>query len=961
MVLRSECGSIAVSAWLLSFRALVVIGLYLSLFSICIAEILLSPPNEVVHPVEVDPSKPVLVSVTQIGVDLSVCVIKPSGSEECVNSPGERNGVERLLIESKIAGQAKVRVVRNFPAAAAGKYAIEFSDLPLAHSLSDYRRLHRFGVLFHEATLEAKERGVAELQALLDSPVEQALAPWIEYYLADIFRDSNQFDLALLHYERALRLWQTRGNSEMTLAVRRGQAFVLREQGKYQESQALSVGLLPELAQQVSLDKAFLVDESMVRGNICLDYLYIGDFDKAEVCYLEPFSVGDSTYPPLVPLLEEQLQDAELIGLAANNLGAMYMLRNEYDSAISFYEKAIEQYKRIGDRKRLSRAHSNLGITYRRWGEITTALNHYLVARDYLAGTGDDKRLGQILHNMGQLYLSVGDLPASVTHLNEALRLREAVKDQDGAAFTLKSLGNATRDLGDAEEALAFHRRALELNQRLNRTGRIAANLVEIAADQFALGDYEEAQVSLKEAEQHLSDSDPRLLGRSFIVRADVLDALERRDDADANLALALKQFENIDYVPGQIDALTRRGRVALAAGDWKRAESALEAGRSLHLSIKGRVQSASLGASYLSRIRAMYVNLVTAILRQSRSNEQIVRALRIAEESRAESLRAGHREIGDLATSDELLDLRRALSANNYRLQRALADGEVGQQKVEAARVDFYETLARIEAKTSAKADVEQNSDWQVPDYGVATIEYLVSDDVSHAFLLQNGETTVFDLPGRLRIAGPIRELHEKLQSPGARADEELSLLFELVMQPMVTKIQGDSLVIIPDDVLGYLPFAALNTSRDRYRALLEDFTISYSASLEMVGRKGVESPSSNEGVAIVADPVFDVKDSRLSGMRAASTTVAGTMTRSEDWVRLLWSETESRRLLDLFSSDQVSVVTGFDAGKDILTTSAFKNARLLHIASHAFADSSSPLSNGSGSIDVDARWSIS
>jgi tetratricopeptide (TPR) repeat protein len=70
-------------------------------------------------------------------------------------------------------------------------------------------------------------------------------------------------------------------------------------------------------------------------------------------------------------------QDEVSIARACNNLGVLANVRGRRDLALTYYQRALAAYQRLGDVRGLSETHHNLGISYRDLGFDRDADEHF--------------------------------------------------------------------------------------------------------------------------------------------------------------------------------------------------------------------------------------------------------------------------------------------------------------------------------------------------------------------------------------------------------------------------------------------------------------------------------------------------------------------------------------------------------------------------------------------------------
>ncbi|MEL6951690.1 MAG: CHAT domain-containing protein, partial [Pseudomonadota bacterium] len=126
-------------------------------------------------------------------------------------------------------------------------------------------------------------------------------------------------------------------------------------------------------------------------------------------------------------------------------------------------------------------------------------------------------------------------------------------------------------------------------------------------------------------------------------------------------------------------------------------------------------------------------------------------------------------------------------------------------------------------------------------------------------------------------------------------------------------------------------------------------DTPLVYLPSLTTVALSRSLPAPKGEGVAVLADPVFSLDDDRLQ---------EGPVTRSADRIlnRLRMSRVEAESIAKQAENIDVKVHLGFDARPAVLRSPDVVGARILHIATHGFADDEIPARSGLALSMVDA-----
>lgn len=105
-------------------------------------------------------------------------------------------------------------------------------------------------------------------------------------------------------------------------------------------------------------------------------------------------------------------------------LGSAYENLHQYDSAITFFQKAEEAYAALGDDEMVNNAQNNLSIPYRKLGDYSAAihlLKNSLNRHIDIQGTGPHPDKARLHDNLGEVYLAQGQLSQAIEHFQQAI------------------------------------------------------------------------------------------------------------------------------------------------------------------------------------------------------------------------------------------------------------------------------------------------------------------------------------------------------------------------------------------------------------------------------------------------------------------------------------------------------------------------------------------------------------
>jgi len=889
--------------------------------------------------------RPLRLTVEQRGVDAVIEVFGADGdSLGTADSPLDRRGLEVFLLppEDLPEDALRVEVRPRFAWAPPGPYRIAATGLP-ASTPGERARIAAEGAdtraarLYAEDTAESRDQAAeAYLDAALRwrSQGDRRREARAVYCLAVLQRLLDRTREALATAERARSLWQALKEpfwEAMTLNETGLGHFHLGEGDAAEERFRQAAELFGRQ------DEAW--GEAAAQSNLCLSALVAGDLRAGVTCYdgaIEGFrKVGE------LPSLAVALANA---GRARDVLG-------EPDRALDSYRKALEVRRATGDRRGEAQVLNNLAVLHSNPGEWGTTLTYHRQALEVFDELEDRRWQTRTLHNLGYAYLVLGDLPRARSHLERALPLRRELEDPRGETLALILVGRDLGELGQETEALTPLRQGLALARELEVRSSEALALQELGR---ILAHKDEMEPALKALRQAVE------LRRAL------------RDPA------------------GEMEALFHLARAERTAGDLAAAVEHAETAIARVESLRGRVTSPDLRATFFGSRHRVY-SLAVALrmeLHAAEPDRGHARAgFEISERVRARVLLDLLREIGDPTgtpadLAERLRSAQRRLAAR-VRAQMALLDREPGDDEAqnaerrERAQRQVYEALAALEEVEAERrrrnpryaalsaSDLPTVAEVQKllgPD--TALVEYALGEERSFVWAVTATDFAVSTLPGRREIEAAALAVHRDLSTVDPRAaDMEAAAAAELagtLLGPVADLAALPRLAVVPDGALHYLPFAALPRPGSREPLLVRHEVIqlpSASALRELRRRadrrEAVADPADPE-IALFADPVFGAGDPRLAAKRRTAGTGAPDLprlprTRSEaQAIAALYAAEATHRGKAADPAEGVFLALGFDAGREAALGGAGRRARILHFATHGVFDADNPLISG-------------
>ncbi len=105
------------------------------------------------------------------------------------------------------------------------------------------------------------------------------------------------------------------------------------------------------------------------------------------------------------------------------DLGNYYFMISQFDNALTWYEKALENKKCANEYKNISGINSNIGVIFLRKGYLKSAINYFISARKAMEAIGDkDQNYWVNYLNIGVAFMELDDLASAEIIFNKVDR-----------------------------------------------------------------------------------------------------------------------------------------------------------------------------------------------------------------------------------------------------------------------------------------------------------------------------------------------------------------------------------------------------------------------------------------------------------------------------------------------------------------------------------------------------------
>jgi CHAT domain-containing protein/tetratricopeptide (TPR) repeat protein len=687
------------------------------------------------------------------------------------------------------------------------------------------------------------------------------------------------------------------------------------------------------------------------------------------------------------------------------NLGDM---KQEW-RAIAALQEAIQTAHKAGDRRIEALALTAQGHTYSKTGEKQQAMTLYSHAAPLFEQMGDLLGSASLYSGMGYLYDELGDKENAKYYFARALALYESVGSTTGRAGDLVHLGRIRAVTNEPTAALADFREALGLLEGLPYRNMQSTVLGDIAGVLDDLGQEDEAYETYRKALQLSRDSG---FARG---EADILNGLGTIELRHGNAELARTRFMNALDLSRitrsrftEARALFNLGRAARVSGGLDEALERVEEALRVVEDLRTNISSYRLRASYLSSVReiqAYEIDLLVELYHLRGDVAFAERAFVASERAKARSLLDLLLESGRPANRVDpaLLQYETRLE-EDIRIDAARRE-ELGESSSGGgkASLDLDELLRELD-RVRAVMRSQQARQPPVPeaepvgvrelqrrllDSRTALLAYFLGERESYLWVVTPSLFRIHTLPPERDIEATAHILQGLLGSratkPGETAKQRhdrfvesdraywkaASLFSETVLGPALSEVDVSRIIVVSDGVLHELPFSALplpgtDAAEDPVPLVVryEIVRLPSATILDVIRRRSGSRTAKLKKLAVLADPVFDERDPRVTRGRveARSGAPASEPERRSDEVnryrgvqtdsparkttfpRLLSTRSEAKRILELIRPEDRLEALGFDASRGLVSAGALAHYEVVHFATHGILNVERP-----------------
>jgi CHAT domain-containing protein len=425
----------------------------------------------------------------------------------------------------------------------------------------------------------------------------------------------------------------------------------------------------------------------------------------------------------------------------------------------------------------------------------------------------------------------MGERQKALDYYNQALPVLREVGNRQGEASTLNNLGFAYDALGDKQRAIGYHQQALKASQE-------AGDRLREAKIHYGIARIESSRNNLKPARNQIEQT------------IKIVESLRQKlanPDLRASYRASVQQYYDL-----YIDVLMRMG---------KRAP-------------KSRLTAEALQVSERARARSL-IELLTeasADIRQGVDAKLVERERELQEQ-----------------INDKTTEQIRLLGTRAKAEQIAAAGKEIEQ-----LNADLRDVQSQIRTTSPRYANLTQPQPLaardiqRLLDANTMLLEFSLGEERSYLWAVTPAAIYTYMLPKRAEIEAAAKRFYDEVtarnqfvskesnqqkQARVAQADKDsltaAAALGRMLLAPVAPLLGNKRLIVVADGSLQYVPFGALTLrTAQSSRPLVanhEMISLPSASTLAALRGESTERQKASKTVAVIADPVFEVKDERV------------------------------------------------------------------------------------------------
>ncbi|MFZ2053354.1 MAG: CHAT domain-containing tetratricopeptide repeat protein [Candidatus Aminicenantales bacterium] len=408
-------------------------------------------------------------------------------------------------------------------------------------------------------------------------------------------------------------------------------------------------------------------------------------------------------------------------------------------------------------------------------------------------------------------------------------------------------------------------------------------------------------------------------------------------------------------------NAYRNQNQLPAALENYRKSISVIE-------NIRSTISLEELRATYLGtdkRIDA-YHNLIALFIRlyqESHQQQYAAEAFRYLERAKAraflDSIEISKLDLSE-GISQQLLNRETDLMNDISQLHTRLLIPQLSSKQRDEINENLEEREERMESlrreireASPVYANIRypktltlQEAQKELIDDETACFAYLLAKENSYGFAITRKDIRMFPLPDRKEVQKLVQGY---LMAITDVTNQDFRLghrLYDVLIRPGLSH-KVKRLIIVPDDVLYFLPFETLLSSDGGREWLIKDYAVAYAPSLsslrELIERRKTNGHRAEKDILALGDPSFGANESEPAAGGGDLLQDSGSPVGTR-FSRLQYSGLEIEKIAALFKPARRNILERSRASEENFKSQNLANYRIIHFATHAFIDDQKP-----------------
>ncbi len=737
--------------------------------------------------------------------------------------------------------------------------------------------------------------------------------------------EEGKFELALQGFKTAGESYSKDGNSRMYTLCKLGEVEAYLGLGQIDLARSIATGTEKFVSTLYKNDKPLVMRAKMVCGNT---YLRTGRIDKA----LENLKNAEM-------LIEvDNIEAAECY----DDLGVIYTTNGNQELALQYLQKALAIRQAQSENQILAAdSYNNIGRVYLNDEPLQAIIFFNRALAIYTEKLGKKHpKVAVVYSNMAFANANQSNYNDALTYLDQVAQIYEAIypDDHPNKAFTMNNQGRIMEMKGDYEGALSYQNSALNMYLDLYGTKHpeVANTHFLIGSVYQKTGDYPEAiEAFQKSIYANLFDQD----------YADIYSLPEVRDYFNADILLTSLQSKAQSLEAYHYSKTLKLKDINSSLSTLVKCDELISQIRQIRFNEADKLKLGEIA----SQIYENGIGIATYLSERTfKKDYYLNQAFNFCERSKSSILLSAINDTNakqfagipnsELAVEDSL---KTEIGFLEQRLAQLSKEEDIQSAKIELLKYQnaLRDFISRLETRYPEYYDLKYNTELAgIPqiqstlDEKSVLLSYFIGTERIYIFQISNDKARLHNLPKDDRFVQLVSGFRNAIKF---YVDETFSTTSYALQSQLIPKLDDEieQLIIIPDAVIGSIPFEALvyekslSNSIKENKYLINKYAVGYDYAATLFVNKAKNTTFSDQNGILLAAPVtFESNGQFLQ--------------------QLPDSKKEIDEIEKLFSSAQMKTVssTGPDASEEMIKSISLADFQFIHLATHGIVNQSKP-----------------